>query len=206
MTSAPSAIRRSTFSLDCLSVVVNTHLYPRTAATSASPMPVLPEVPSIIVPPGLSRPFFSASSIMVMPMRSFTEPPGLVNSALTYICGFRPWLMRFRRISGVWPTASKMLLHFILMSRAERRVNGASVLCHNSSSLACCPIATQRTDKGDTLEPAKYFERCAVGADCGILARGTNREHHFGFGNDGHGTGWQNRWSGRCAGTDRADD
>src|SRR5882672_1179408 len=90
ITSAPSAFRRSTFSLDCLSVVVKTHLYPRTAATSASPMPVLPEVPSIIVPPGLSRPFFSASSIMVMPMRSFTEPPGLVNSALTYICGFRP--------------------------------------------------------------------------------------------------------------------
>src|SRR6266403_5054130 len=114
--------------------------------------------------------------------------------------------MRFRRISGVWPTASKMLLHFILMSRAERRVNGASVLCHNSSSLACCPIATQRTDKGDTLEPAKYFERCAVGADCGVLARGANRQQDFGVRNDSDRAGRQNRWRGRCAGPDRADE
>src|SRR2546430_1431583 len=37
-------------------------------------MPVLPEVPSMMVPPGFSRPFFSASSIMAMPMRSLTEP------------------------------------------------------------------------------------------------------------------------------------
>jgi len=29
---------------------------------------------------------------------------------------------------------------------------------------------------------------CGRGSDCGVLARGANREHHFGFGNDGHGT------------------
>src|SRR5436309_6508290 len=59
--------------------------------------------------------------------------------------------MRFRRISGVWPIASKLLLHFIPTSRAERRANGASGLCHNSSSLACCLIATQRTEHKETL-------------------------------------------------------
>jgi len=46
------------------------------------PMPVLPAVPSTITPPGLSRPCFSASSMIASAARSFTEPPGLRNSAL----------------------------------------------------------------------------------------------------------------------------
>lgn len=40
-------------------------------------MPVLPEVPSTIVPPGLSFPEFSAASTMETPMRSLTEFAGL---------------------------------------------------------------------------------------------------------------------------------
>jgi hypothetical protein len=51
-------------------------------ATIASPIPVLPEVPSMIVPPGLSRPARSASSIMRTAMRSLIELPGLTVSIL----------------------------------------------------------------------------------------------------------------------------
>jgi hypothetical protein len=56
MTSAPKALSASIFSFDCLSVVVKTALYPLTTAAMASPMPVLPDVPSTIVPPGFSNP------------------------------------------------------------------------------------------------------------------------------------------------------
>ena len=48
------------------------------AETSASPMPVLPEVGSTITDsPGVMRPSRSAASIMDSAMRSFSEPPGL---------------------------------------------------------------------------------------------------------------------------------
>ena len=55
---------------------------PSALATSASPMPVLPAVPSTIVPPGLSAPEAMASWMMASAARSFTEPPGFMNSAL----------------------------------------------------------------------------------------------------------------------------
>ena len=42
----------------------------------ASAMPVLPEVASTIVPPGLSSPERSAASTIETPMRSFTELAG----------------------------------------------------------------------------------------------------------------------------------
>jgi len=54
-----------------------------TAATIARPTPVLPEVGSMIVPPGLSAPLDSAASIMPSAMRSLIEPPGLLRSLLT---------------------------------------------------------------------------------------------------------------------------
>ena len=44
---------------------------------SANPRPVLPEVASIIVPPGFRSPFFSASSIMLVPILSLLDLPGL---------------------------------------------------------------------------------------------------------------------------------
>jgi hypothetical protein len=40
-------------------------------------MPVLPLVPSTIVPPGRSAPAFSAASTMATPIRSLTLPAGL---------------------------------------------------------------------------------------------------------------------------------
>ncbi|KXK02744.1 MAG: hypothetical protein UZ03_NOB001001835 [Nitrospira sp. OLB3] len=65
-----------------LSGMTRINLYPRTAATNASPMPVLPLVGSTIVPPGLSLPCRSASSIMFRQIRSLTLPPGLKDSTL----------------------------------------------------------------------------------------------------------------------------
>ena len=40
-------------------------------------MPVLPDVPSMIVPPGFSSPARSASSIILTAIRSLIELPGL---------------------------------------------------------------------------------------------------------------------------------
>ena len=54
-------LRLSTLMLDGITKMTS---YPLTAPTNASPMPVLPDVGSTIVPPGLSAPEASASSMM----------------------------------------------------------------------------------------------------------------------------------------------
>ena len=75
----------------------------------ASPMPVLPDVPSMIVPPGLSRPSRSASSIIFTAMRSLIELPGLNVSILaTTSAATTPLGMRFSRTIGVSPMVSRM--------------------------------------------------------------------------------------------------
>ena len=51
----------------------------------ASAMPVLPEVASTTVWPGLSVPRFSASSMIAIARRSLTEAAGLKNSHFTYM-------------------------------------------------------------------------------------------------------------------------
>jgi hypothetical protein len=74
----------------------------------ASAMPVLPEVASTTVCPGLSAPLRSASSMMPMASRSFTEARGLKNSHFTYIdtCfGAARWI----RTTGVFPIVPRML-------------------------------------------------------------------------------------------------
>ena len=48
----------------------------------------------MIVPPGLSRPSFSAASIRRIATRSLIEPPGLKSSSLATICGVSPAPMR----------------------------------------------------------------------------------------------------------------
>ena len=56
-------------------------LYPFTAPTKDTPIPVFPEDASIIVDsPGLIIPFFSYSSTIFTEIRSFIEPPGFMNS------------------------------------------------------------------------------------------------------------------------------
>ncbi len=75
-TRAPYAFRSRIFSALILSGRTKTAWYPRTAATKARPTPVLPLVASTIVPPGRIFPSRSAASIIEIPIRSFTEPPG----------------------------------------------------------------------------------------------------------------------------------
>src|SRR5918998_6507723 len=77
-------------------------------AAIARPVPVLPEVGSTIVPPGLSRPSASAASTIRIATRSLIEPPGLKYSTLATTCGVSPAAMRDRRMSGVSPTVSRM--------------------------------------------------------------------------------------------------
>ena len=52
-------------------------------------MPVLPEVGSTMVPPGLQRAGRSASSTIDSAMRSLIEPPGLARSDLIQTCASR---------------------------------------------------------------------------------------------------------------------
>ena len=94
-----------------LSGIVRISRYPLAAQTKASAIPVLPEVGSIRVVPGLMRPSRSAASIMEIPMRSLTEPKGLKNSHFARISAFTPWSLASlpSRTRGVAPMVSMML-------------------------------------------------------------------------------------------------
>src|SRR5262245_45513466 len=64
----------------------------------------------MIVPPGLSSPARSASSIIFTAMRSLIELPGLkVSIFARTVAGTTPLVMRLMRTIGVWPIASRML-------------------------------------------------------------------------------------------------
>src|SRR6185503_15833284 len=78
-------------------------------------MPVLPDVGSMIVLPGPSRPRRSASSTIDSAIRSLIEPPGLARSAFiqTSICG-RLANRRLSRMWGVSPIVSRMFAAFTL--------------------------------------------------------------------------------------------
>ena len=68
-------------------------------------MPVLPEVGSIKVEPGLILPSRSRASIMLTPMRSLTLAIGLKNSSLARRLALMPFsaARRFSRTIGVSP-------------------------------------------------------------------------------------------------------
>src|SRR3989442_4256088 len=125
ITSAPSARSSRAFSCDILSGMVKTQRYPFTAAASASPTPVLPDVASTIRPPGLRRPSRSAASIIATPMRSFTDPPGLKNSALAYTGVRIPCVTRFSRTSGVQPMVSRILPYGLVWDAIRVRLRRA---------------------------------------------------------------------------------
>ena len=109
ITSAPNAFSKRTFSCDILSGIVKMQRYPLSAAAMARPTPVLPLVASTIVPPGLSVPARSCDSIIGMPTRSFTLPPGLKKSAFPNNGVRMPRATRDRRIIGVQPIVSSTL-------------------------------------------------------------------------------------------------
>ncbi len=73
----------------------------------ASPMPVLPEVPSTMVDPGPSSPARSAASIIAAAGRSLTLPPGLRISSFATRGQGRSRPRRSRRTIGVLPTRSR---------------------------------------------------------------------------------------------------
>jgi hypothetical protein len=86
----------------------------------ARPTPVLPEVGSMMVPPGFSAPLASAASTMARAMRSLMEPPGLLRSDLIQTWASGP-NRRLMRMCGVWPIVARTLLAFIRVSRAVAR-------------------------------------------------------------------------------------
>src|SRR5262245_40467843 len=127
-TRAPNARSPATFSCDILSGITNTQAYPRNAATSARPMPVLPLVASTMVPPGPSRPRRSASSTMLRATRSFIEPPGFRYSHLTKISAGTWRASLWSLTIGVCPIASRMLLLAPVMSAPGRVRSGLEVI------------------------------------------------------------------------------
>ncbi len=70
------------------------------------PMPVLPAVPSTMIPPGRNAPRAIASRMIASAARSLTEPPGFMNSALPRIVQPVASEAALSWISGVWPIAS----------------------------------------------------------------------------------------------------
>ena len=84
-------------------------LYPFTIAAKANPIPVFPDVPSTIVPPGFSLPSFSASSTILIAIRSFTEFPGLKYSTLAKTVASISLVTLLSLIKGVFPIVSSIL-------------------------------------------------------------------------------------------------
>src|SRR5665647_3609474 len=91
----------------------------------ARPTPVLPEVGSMMVAPGLSSPLFSAASTMPSAMRSLMAPPGLLRSDLIQTLRFGP-NRRLMRMCGVLPMVCRTLSAFIrLLGWAELELTAA---------------------------------------------------------------------------------
>ena len=70
---------------------------------------MLPEVGSTIVSPGLILPSASATSIMLIAMRSLTDAPGFWYSNFTYTSALSSGTTRFNLTSGVLPINSVTL-------------------------------------------------------------------------------------------------
>src|SRR5215469_4545306 len=81
------------------------------AAAMASAMPVLPEVGSIKVSPGLIRPRFSASTTIESAGRSLTDAAGLFPSSLASSTLLVSPGRRCSFPRGVSPTVSSMVLY-----------------------------------------------------------------------------------------------
>src|SRR3989338_8176859 len=92
-----------------VSGMVRTHRYPFTAAAIESPIPVLPDVGSMIVPPFFNKPDLAASSIMLKHILSLTLPPGLKFSSFANISAESAGAILFNLTIGVSPINSKTL-------------------------------------------------------------------------------------------------
>ena len=110
--SAPYAFRIFLLSTLIVSGIVSITLYPLIAAREARPIPVLPDVGSMITAPGFRTPLSSASSIILRAIRSLALPAGLKYSSFTSILASSP--SSFSRFPtsrrGVFPTSSAAFL------------------------------------------------------------------------------------------------
>src|SRR5690606_12857573 len=104
------------FSLDCLSDITKIHLYPFTMAANAKPIPVLPDVPSMIVPPGCKRPSASASSIILRAIRSLVELPGLKVSYLANTKHGKSLVSLLICTKGVLPMVSRIFFAYFIFA------------------------------------------------------------------------------------------
>ena len=123
-----------------------TDLNPMALATIVTPMPVLPAVPSMMVPPGLSSPRAIASRMMNNAARSLTDWPGFMNSAFPRIV--HPVSSEALRnlIRGVLPIAAMVscLMSMCLLSRffcSFNRTVGTGQIT------AACPARSARSVK-----------------------------------------------------------
>jgi hypothetical protein len=82
-------------------------------AVKARPIPVFPDVPSMIVPPGFNNPAFSASSIILSAILSLVLFPGLKYSTLARNVPGMPLKSLFNFTMGVFPIVSTIELKII---------------------------------------------------------------------------------------------
>src|SRR5689334_16889556 len=120
MISAPYMRSNCTRSLDTFSGITHTSRYPRSLATMAREMPVLPLVGSRIVSPGRSRPAASAERTIHSAARSFTDPVGLRSSSFAHsrtsgAPGSAAGDSRGSPTSGVPPQASSRLSNLAMV-------------------------------------------------------------------------------------------
>ena len=138
------------------------------AAHSARPIPVLPDVGSIRVSPGLIRPDFSASSIIRFPIRSFTDPPALKNSHLARISHLTPSFleMLLMRTIGVSPIFSNTVdiiggigcLGFKICGHSDIAAPGAHGHLLPSGWILTCFFPAGDSESGvDALELGRLF-------------------------------------------------
>ena len=91
----------------------------------ARAIPVLPEVASIRVSPGLICPRNSARAIIDSAGRSLTEPAGLLPSSLSNRVLLVSPAMRCKRTRGVLPTQSAIVGYCKVMAYSQSRLRGA---------------------------------------------------------------------------------
>ena len=129
-------LRRSTL---MVSGIVRMIRYPFAAAIAARPIPVLPDVGSIMTEPSFNRPFSSASSIIAFAIRSFTLPAGLKYSSFTRTVASSPssFSMFATSTSGVFPISPNVPLYMFAMTLPFFLPSQLCALL--SSPLLCAP-------------------------------------------------------------------
>src|SRR5262245_51261091 len=141
----------------------------------ARPMPVLPDVPSMMVLPGFRRPSRSASSIIRTAMRSLIELPGLnVSTFASTVAGIRPRVILLIRMSGVSPMASRtvsQIFFFTLLVYIAARQGRSQRQADRNRRGRDAPEAESGVGRPGQLRPCAG-QRCAYGGAGGMAGTG----------------------------------